>query len=112
MRLINPTDRELNLAFAREICEFTDETMAILDSPQMMSGRSTDLDFTTSADGVLPYLDKCDEVEIKTMPHGLWSVIVRKQPGGMGYQNFGDSVPRVAVLALLRAHGVEIEFSP
>ena len=65
-----------------------------------------ELNFTHSADAVLPWLEKRTEGWlIHTQPtsprHTCW--LVSEHTGR------ADSVPHAAVIALLRAHGVEVE---
>lgn len=118
MRLINPTDAELNAAFAEKVAEIT-----VLVRPDW--GCTLNYDhgdgiirplplFTTSADAVLPWLEKhtwrgCSyraplnnhfyaEVEITASPSQQFRGISDK------------SLAKAAVIALLRARGVEVEF--
>ncbi len=125
MKLINPTDEELNAAFAESVARWSYNShyndWYLKDGDSIAwSGRKTP-EWTKSADAVLPWLAK-----YVTETGCLWSITVR--PDGLflvneGYQdesgpmlNGGHdadvedkSLPRAAVIALLRAHGVEVE---
>lgn len=86
--------------------------------------------FTTSADAVLPWLEKqYIETELKSWwdspaqhfnestrqgqrvfePNGVWTVRVPAKTNAYGEDR---SFAKAAVIALLRAHGVEITYGP
>lgn len=128
-RLLNPTDAQLNVAFSIEIAGWHDvyyeeDEEADIDSRTVypwkgMAGLPPDggkrrliPPFSTYFEAVRPWLEKLDEWDLS------WS---RK----MGYQLttrlidlpcpeiviIDKSLARAATIALLRAHGVEIEFT-
>jgi hypothetical protein len=125
MKLINPTDDELNVAFAEKVAGFTDichesgEDVDI-ESRQIypwrawrgtFEGRRRFVPpFTTSADAVLPWLEKWpydvdfDQGEVFEYTFKVYyPVFVESSEEGSFAYN--------AVIALLRAHGVEVEFA-
>lgn len=130
MKLIDPTDDQLNEAFAVNVAGWTDV--------RYEEGEHVDLDcrsvypwkgvrgtlpdgdrrmiprFTESADAVLPWLEKWNEYWEATYYDGTWHFAKERPKGdGMIYGWVKDrSFPRAAVIALLRAHGVEVEFTP
>jgi hypothetical protein len=136
MKLINPTDDELNAVFAEEVAGWTDIRYeegedvdidareiypwgGIAGSPPDGSKRRLVTPFTRSADAVLPWLNR-HVVMIEHMC-SQWRVLIH-----MGYTG-GDKGPFTnrhdfisegegefayhAVIALLRAHDVEVEFT-
>jgi hypothetical protein len=112
MKLLNPTDDELNAAFAKEVAgwkwEKTDrDHMAWIEYRE---GGSWEVEpnFTTSADAVLPYVSKLKEVGIHYVD-GDW--FVRCWSEDKNCANC-DSFAKACVIALLRARGVEVEFKP
>ena len=108
MKLMNPTDDELNAAFAEKVagwwlwpgyrdqwCDGTEDR-----------GKAR---FTTSFDAVLPWLGKWRTIAIDwDRIAGLWSVGVGQHKDTPAYS---PVLPRAAVIALLRAAGVEVEFT-
>lgn len=145
--LVDPTDDELNAAFAEKVagyewvaCGYDSDKpvrprfMALLAPGHTPYGwvrfsgelgpsynrHRTYARWTDSADNVLPWLSKC-------CPHG-WTVeenefggvrkfgcAIASEPSWTGWiecadWRFADTFPRAAVIALLRAHGVEVEF--
>ena len=103
MKLINPTDAELNAAFVEKVAQFDDKTRDFLDD-------SNDLNFTASFDAVLPWLEKWRTVEID------WDRVIMMWRVGVGQHKdtpqYDPSLSRAAVITLLRAHNVEVEFTP
>jgi len=107
MKLVNPTDRDLNWTFLKVICK---KSMSmVLDVPP----------FTESADLVLPWLEKLGAYVSLRYWNGEWadppgwylSLWENDENGPQIGEYVGDmSFARAAVIALLRAHGVEIEF--
>jgi hypothetical protein len=162
MKLINPTDDELNAAFAEHVarwkrheplrgekrkvvCRLSESNydpfrpqrgdIIVVWTDGRLGG--TYPQWTTSADAVLPWLEKCKDrgwwVKIKDHTNGIecgrrdWLVIISDYDdccdpyaGEPGYAEPGKPLmyregaspvfPKAAVLALLRAHGVEVEF--
>ena len=113
MKLINPTDDQLNEAFAVHVAGW--KKLAVRDpelEPEWEIGGYGGHGYafrvprlTDSADDVLPWLDKR-----KWSRNGNSEVLVwydGSMYAGSGHGTF----PRAAVIALLRASGVEIEFS-
>lgn len=129
MKLIDPSDEELNSAFAEKIAGWviterrTDGAM--YGHPN--SAPSYDVaecppglipNFARSADAVLPHLEKMGEWSQyyhKGSPESeRWSVGVdRIIPHGSGWagQAKASTFARATTIALLRAHGTEVEFT-
>lgn len=110
MTLTNPTDNQLNAAFAEKVAGWTlcwDEDSGGNRYEEWWNGLEGPLDpiFTTSADAVLPWLGKMDAIVTRSLSENDWRVVVPD-----GRCNSGPSFPRACVIALLRAHGVEVEF--
>ncbi len=125
MKLINPTDDQLNAAFAEKVAGWVNQGRAkgvpALEHRWVLPDRSIrsfgklcpPMNFTSSADAVLPWLEKftwrgCSyragdhyfaEAEITLNGAKQISVVSRK------------SLADAAVIALLRSKGVEIEFT-
>lgn len=143
MKLIDPTDAELDAAFATEVAGWTfydgqpkcqhGSGEVPWDTGQRTCGKrwnppasihsdrrwhrtkedatkAVGFVFTTSADAVLPYLEKAEVVCHRVPAQPLWHF------RGYGPQWEGVFVEdkcfaRGGVLALLRAHGCEVEFT-
>lgn len=133
-KLTNPTDDQLNAAFLTEICggKIVDREPEMTNKPEP-TGRWLDgkfyvaswsraapnvkmwhdwdrSSFATSADATLPWLEKARKlqgipVSITLTGAMLWGVWIG------GAYTWDKSFPRAAVIALLRAHGVEVEFT-
>lgn len=118
MKLTNPTDEQLNAAFAEQVCGWKWRTFPDGACPEIKHWRDVygnivsihwpKYSFTTSADAVLPWLEKRQWVRVELCAFGepKWGISVMHGPIGMA-----DTFPRAATIALLRAHGVEVEFS-
>jgi hypothetical protein len=121
MKLTNPTDDELNAAFAEKVAAWTkmevnfgyinkgDKTPTVRKEWRDSTGALQsigDTHFTNSADAVLPWLDKRKNGwQAGKTERGYWVNLG-------GYEDsVGVTFPRAAVIALLRAHCVEIEFT-
>lgn len=125
MKLTNPTDEQLNKAFAEKVAGWSP---AITDKSCCYDGDGNHCywsdvpPFTQSADAVLPWLEKFDtEInypcwrDIKGKPNHrvkFWHVSITNPDGSSERNANAQSFPRAAAIALLRAHGVEVEFSP
>jgi hypothetical protein len=127
MKLINPTDDELNAAFAEKVAGWKlnaagPSAFGTNLNPywEDEKGRSQ-FDgpwFAYSADAVLPWLEKlgsswhCSHVKEEArgdyFEFYLGYIKDGKYPVFVVHES---SFPRAAVIALLRAHGVEIEFT-
>lgn len=133
MKLINPTDDELNAAFAEKVAgwqptEDQIERASIIDEAwygdatreQAVQSaiRAFRPHFTRSMDAVLPWLEKSGYYVSLCYWNGPWA----EPPGWClslwendeNGQQVGDyvrdkSLPRACVIALLRVHGVDIE---
>lgn len=121
MKLTNPTNAELNAAFATEICgykflhaehRFDSGVHVAIDGISKPDGQwlSAIPDFCSDANAVLPWLEKFNgplngpDVSFQS---GQWEVVLN---GCTTRERAVHSVfPKAAVIALLRAHGVEIE---
>src|SRR6478736_1710708 len=140
VKLINPTDRDLNAAFAEKVAGWR------RDGPQRGEKKTvvcrlcdTEYDalrpqrgqimvvwanggiggtfpaWATSFDAVLPWIEKQPYPAIGRIANGDWKVklYLNVDSGGDEREVIGISalLPRACVIALLRAHGVEIEFT-
>lgn len=114
MKLTNPTDDELNIAFAEKVAGMNPVNVEYHTAPWSEKPR-----FTQSADAVLPWLEKeilwdaqsC--IAESQRAFRCWIRILTKAAGERSeYAEAREpTFPRAAVIALLRAHGVEIEFT-
>jgi hypothetical protein len=116
MKLTNPTDAELNAAFAEKVagwkCFDSDDPWGWRDPSGQSWHRSHIPYFTTSADQVLPWLPKELFGDFWQAAGGyagvrvtIWSNDEIKAAGD------DRSFAKAAALALLRAHGVQVEFT-
>lgn len=122
MKLTNPTDAELNAAFAEKVAGyfsnpiFKPQHSWCRKSPTgdiiVLNGLGALPDFTTSADAVLPWLEKELLWNTQGVPGKRYiTQVMIEGPPPMGYVEGRDkSFSKSAVIALLRAHGVEVEF--
>lgn len=110
MKLTNPTDSELNAAFAEKVAGWHKNHNAVSDGKFL----ATDLwhllpNYCCSADAVIPFLEKWRTMAIDwDRISGLWSIGIGERKNTPSY---GNTFPRAAVIALLLAHGVEVEFT-
>jgi len=113
MKLTNPSNDELNAALAEKVAGWkacSSHTM-LASCPNMEFGYDENVaipPFTQSADAVLPWLEKSDRwwtYESAANLMTLWT--------GGDEEDVEAEGPfaRAAVIALLRAHGVEVEFT-
>lgn len=116
MKLTNPTDAELNAAFAEKVAGMEIVGLARMWIRSGSNGHAPIPHFTTSADAVLPWLEKTAwdaagglnaeaVVRCDTRPQ----VHIREDKRFIAQ---AGTFPLAAVIALLRAHGVEVEFTP
>lgn len=113
--LTNPTDDELNEAFALHVCKWTLLTVDDMSGErvyQKPSGTHVVVDhhgFIGSMDAVLPWLEKHRELDFKIALYQYdgwhWNV-----DGGENCHADSWTLPRACVLALLKAHGVEVVY--
>lgn len=133
MKMINPTDTDLEYAFCEHVSHWvpTEQQIEAWQLWAAVSGCDTSRDnaistaktcdrpnYCTSADAVLPWLEKWQAP--KDSPSKGWCTIW--SPGNklgdwMVYRSFNKptyaaTLPRAIVIALLRENGVEIEFAP
>lgn len=136
MKLTNPSDDQLNAAFAENVAGWTRygpnkgekrSVICRLCGPErgqtMLVWKDGKLggcypDWAGSADAVLPWLEKMGEFSQyyhKSFPDAeRWSVGVdRHEPHGTGWAGYAkaETFSRATTIAILRAHGVEIEFT-
>lgn len=141
MKLTNPSDEELDEAFAIHVCKWRRSTDPELinsgdwwedenGGTHIMGGCGTcpDYYFSTSANAVLPWLEKYSrDTDKKLGGEGIvfrlyspacaedtWTVVeVELHHDGQieGAVTKHQSLPRAIVITLLRAHGVEVEFT-
>ena len=132
MKLTNPTDAQLNEAFAVHVAGWTWNEFKPSGFGPVIQGYWNGADgyyvcnkanFVNSADAVLPWLEKKQvwEAIFNNNPYtgsvGT-SVLVAdsftedlKEPSGRSGWVSAKTFAKAAVIALLRAHGVEIEFT-
>jgi hypothetical protein len=107
-KLANPTDSQINAAVAEYVAGWTNDGThwGWHKGPDIK--RACDLDdYATSADAVLPLLE--NGLSVSCVFGGFsfqWTVSVSNRIGK------ADALARAACIALLRAHGVEVEFTP
>ena len=131
MKLVNPSDLELDTVFAEQVAGWK-RRLATHDKPVERCGmklpnsfghpieawwHETDENnrgvfarpprFTKSADAVLPYVSKLKEVGIHYVD-GDWFVRCWSEDKNCGNC---DSLAKACVIALLRANGVTVEFT-
>lgn len=124
MKLVNPADEELNFFFATEVCKWKKTfkeprpEWAACAIYGWVDERGADVPrqpwFTDSADAVLPWLEKTGMDAQITYSDTCcnWVVIMMQRfTGKKSFRGEGEQLPRAIVLALLRAHGVEVEVS-
>lgn len=130
MKLTNPTDQELNEAFALHVAKWT---FSLVENPSRPGARwwsdengslvdtLSDPDFnifTTSADAVLPWLEKWREDDpdyractMSLSSDGCYHVELRGFDEPNQYAKHAI-LAKVIVAVLLRANGAEIELTP
>jgi len=116
VKLVNPTDDQLNAAFAEKVAGW--KRLTVKDpskDPEWETGGYGGHGyafrvprFTTSADAVLPYIKTHNEKE-------KWATEIFVGAGKVSVyfksaNAEADTLPKAAVIALLRAHGVEITY--
>ncbi len=119
----NPTDMELDAAFSEKVAGWMQcERLGRMVWYDPSGGHEINPPrFTESADLVLPWLEKCVGVTIfhETLwGQPEWRVDCSKTEAECDYPEWStnnacahESFPRAAVIALLRANGVEVEFT-
>lgn len=124
MKLVNPTDDELNAAFAEKVCGWTlhKENISVnpvgyiphirwMDKEEVVQFNGEKLDFTASASSVLPWLEAAASSWSKECDGSIWCEMPCNRGTFRGSLVHEQPFARAAVIALLRAHGVEIEFT-
>lgn len=127
MKLVNPTDEQLNAAFAEKVAGWTryeplkGEKRTVIcrlcgpERGQTMlvwkdgSPGGCYPNWAKSADAVLPWLEKCGHWQAHSSSKGIHIFV--EYPDRHNRSD-DQSFPRAAVIALLRANGVEVEFTP
>jgi hypothetical protein len=115
MKLTNPTDAELNIAFAEHVCGWLEGGFIGSSGKYWVNADSSYasddlLRFTESADAVLPWLEK--RLSWSRDSDGTVWVELHTQPATFYGCEFDDlPFPKAAVIALLRAHGVKVELT-
>ena len=125
MTLTDPTDEQLNAAFAEKVAGWTCKTFPNGVCPSLKHwsdefGNTVSINWpkyhwATSADAVLPWLEKCYHVDVSWLinraEHGdQWCVKIR-QKDGIVHRGDSNSFAIAATIALLRAHGVTVNFT-
>lgn len=127
MKLVNPTDGQLNSAFAEHVAgwfpiepKHSKGSLMMVDEWWDANGYPVGAPrFASSADAVLPWLEKSERYVSVRHWRGHWEeqpgwmvILYEDDEGGRELARAVDtSLPRAAVIALLRAHGVEVEFT-
>ena len=137
MTLTNPTDDELNAAFAEKVAGWTHVHVGEMESADIESRSVFCYDgligetggkmmpvpqFTHSADAVLPWLEKCAWFQHTGVFSGAngrsidncregHTIELSLTLDSMNRGAHAETLPRAAVIALLRAHGVVVEFT-
>lgn len=111
LRLVDPDDAALNAAFLLHVCGQDIAPMQAAN-PQLTFEIPP---FTTSADAVLPHLEKWRADANWHPQYKTWMVTIRPtihHPKDT-LNNLGEATTfaKAAVLSLLRAHGVSVEFT-
>ena len=116
MKLTNPSDDELDEAFAEHVAGWKKRMDYVAARPAWDMGggmwwANGSGNFTKYADSVLPYLDKAANIK----DGGYWRVVSNDLGVSVeiNYEHYpvADTFPRACVIALLRANGVEVEFT-
>jgi len=132
MKLTNPTDDQLNAAFAEKVAGWHNLKHGVYGSgaperepswhgtpPQRKAGIWGIPRFTNSANDVLPWLEKWRMLRDVDRSVGInlaincarhWHVKLNDEQDD-DYFASADTISRAAVIALLRAHGAEVEFT-
>ncbi len=117
MKLINPTDSEIDAAVAEKVAgwkrlhaehAFDGGVKCEIDAWAAPSGRIADAvpQFSRSADAVLPLLERMDRWQCDYgRPEKKYRLYFIRREG----EGTAATFPRAACLALLRAHGVEVD---
>lgn len=105
--LTNPTDDELNKAFAVHVANISHPITGIRLSDDCTTFLIPPT-YTESMDAVLPWLSKTT-CEMGNIGPG-WTAEAVFLDGGYG-SALADTLPKACVLALLKAHGVEVVYS-
>lgn len=110
MKLTNPTPDELRHAFAIEVAKYTLSQYGeyFTEAGLFVGSRSTLPPWDTSADAVLPWLEKTMWMAERTPPTWCHVALYGYAPA---VHAEAATLPRAAVIALLRARGVEVEFT-
>lgn len=107
MTLTNPTDQELNAAFAEHVVGFLFPTAPKDGKCEEWSGAN----YCGSADAVTPFLEK----RARAITISYCDVTVQWTVNLIGFNTtwlgHSETLPRAAVVALLRANGVEVNFT-
>lgn len=120
MKLLNPSDDQLNACFAEKVAGWINQGRAkgvpALSNRWVLPDRSlveAPLQFTNSADAVYPFLPRDKFGDFFTIDGGFmgYRVCIRGETGHIKFEGQSESGPKAIVLALLRAHGVEVEFT-
>lgn len=115
-KLTNPTDDELNEAFAWRVAgwregELGDCRVWFDKTNAYVCDISDAPNFTRSMDAVLPYLEKLPIWDI-TWDGKRATCGVSLDAYTFYYEATAETPAKATVIALLRAHGVEVEFTP
>lgn len=124
LKLTNPTLDQIDAAVAEHVAGWKLE-MFMTNPPKPTGagippgGIAKDIApiprFTRSADAVLPLLEKWEYVDVnrdKDFERGPWGVAISsKRDVAQLFIGSGSTMAIAACIALLRAHGVEVEFT-
>jgi hypothetical protein len=114
MKLTKPTPDQINAAVAEYVAGWKriKEAANITFEIPSTGARGTPPPFATSADAVLPLLENGEDIaQIRYLRYSTgryaWEVSLNSSFSGSG-----ETFPFGLCIALLRAHGVEVEFTP
>lgn len=134
MKLTNPTDDQLDAAFAEKVAGWKMLRQELFgthyiprwcppnmpDAVNMLALDTKPPPFTRSMDAVLPWLEKMPSFEIVALAYSVvgeryecrvWPTLSQSSGANNVFLGRADIPSTAAVIALLRANGVEVEFS-
>ena len=116
MKLTNPTNEQINAAVAEYVAgwkKIPEATNIAFEVPET-GARGTPPDFATSADALLPLLEKLIRFDVYATGNASASQGCRVyvwDHDDNEHRGVAQALPLAACIALLRAHGVEVEFT-
>jgi hypothetical protein len=111
MKLTNPTKVQLDAAFTRYVVKENCQAVQLggnYFTPDGQPYRFTP--YSRSLDAVRPWMEKKCVVRYSAMTGWMWEIIAWDETG-KSHCCTNESFPLAIVVALLKAHGVEVEFT-